>query len=606
MRLQLNTIDIAIVIAYLAATIVLGFWVSHRASKNLDSYFLGGKVMPWYILGISNASGMFDITGTMWLVYIGFVYGLKSAWLPWLWPTFNQIFLMVYLSTWLRRSNVLTGAEWITTRFGTGRGATLAYVSVVIFALVSVVGFLAYDFKGIGKFASIFLPWDLSPDTYAIIILGITTVYVVKGGMFSVVLTEILQFTIMTVASLAVGIIAMYKVSPAMIDQAVPDGWKSIFFGWNLNLDWSASLASVNQKIIDDGYSLFTIFFMMMAFKGILVSMAGPAPNYDMQRILATRNSREASLMSGFVNVVLFFPRYMLISGLIVLALVYFIPELQAMGDKPDFELILPYAIKNFIPMGLMGILIAGLLAAFMSTYAATVNAAPAYIVNDIYKRFINPHADQKKYVRISYVASVSVVVVGILFGLIVESINDVTLWIVNALWAGYAASNVLKWYWWRFNGYGFFWGMISGIIAALIAPLVMDTYVPHLNVIYGFPPILLVSILGCVLGSLLTAPEDEAVLKKFYTAVRPWGFWGPIYKKVIQENPAFQKNDRLGMDCANVLTGMIWQTALVALPMYIMIREVPGIAGALAVVIVTTFLLKVNWYDQLETEDIQ
>ena len=321
MQLQLNTVDIVIIMAYLVTTIVLGFWVSRRASKNLDSYFLGGKVMPWYILGVSNASGMFDITGTMWLVYIGFVYGLKSAWLPWLWPTFNQIFLMVYLSTWLRRSNVLTGAEWITTRFGTGRGATLAYVSVVIFALVSVVGFLAYDFKGIGKFASIFLPWDLSPDTYAIIILCLTTVYVVKGGMFSVVLTEILQFTIMTVASLAVGIIAIYKVTPAMIDQVIPAGWKSIFFGWNLNLDWPASLASVNQKIIDDGYSLFTIFFMMMAFKGILVSMAGPAPNYDMQRILATRNAREASLMSGFVNVVLFFPRYMLISGLIVLAL---------------------------------------------------------------------------------------------------------------------------------------------------------------------------------------------------------------------------------------------------------------------------------------------
>ncbi|HQH71030.1 MAG TPA: Na+:solute symporter [bacterium] len=604
MQLQLNTVDIVIIMAYLVATIVLGFWVSRRASKNLDSYFLGGKVMPWYILGVSNASGMFDITGTMWLVYIGFVYGLKSAWLPWLWPTFNQIFLMVYLSTWLRRSNVLTGAEWITTRFGTGRGATLAYVSVVIFALVSVVGFLAYDFKGIGKFASIFLPWDLSPDTYAIIILSLTTVYVVKGGMFSVVLTEILQFTIMTVASLAVGIIAMYKVTPAMIDQVIPAGWKSIFFGWNLNLDWSASLASVNQKIIDDGYSLFTIFFMMMAFKGILVSMAGPAPNYDMQRILATRNAREASLMSGFVNVVLFFPRYMLISGLIVLALGYFIPELRAMGDKPDFELILPYAIKNFIPMGSMGILIAGLLAAFMSTYAATVNAAPAYIVNDIYKKFINPHAEPKTYVRISYVASVSVVVVGILFGLIVESINDVTLWIVNALWAGYAASNVLKWYWWRFNGYGFFWGMISGIAAALITPLVMNAYVPHLNAIYGFPPILLVSTIGCILGSLLTAPEDEAVLKKFYATVRPWGFWGPIDKKVKQENPAFQKNDRLGMDCANVLTGMIWQVALIALPMYIVIREVQGIVGALAVVIVTTYLLKVNWYDRLEAED--
>jgi hypothetical protein len=120
--------------------------------------------------------------------------------------------------------------------------------------------------------------------------------------------------------------------------------------------------------------------------------------------------------MSGFVNVALFFPRYMMVTGFTVLALVYFMPQLQGMGENLDFELIMPYAIKNFIPVGLTGVLIAGLLAAFMSTFAATVNAAPPYIVNDIYKRYINPNADPKKYVRLSYVASLVLVVAGIAF----------------------------------------------------------------------------------------------------------------------------------------------------------------------------------------------
>ncbi|MBN1855291.1 MAG: hypothetical protein JW829_21350 [Pirellulales bacterium] len=100
--MTLHYVDVAIIIVYLVSTILIGFWVSKRASKNLDSYFLGGKSLPWYLLGISNASGMFDITGTMWLVYLLFIYGLKSIWIPWVWPTFNQIFLMVYLATWLR------------------------------------------------------------------------------------------------------------------------------------------------------------------------------------------------------------------------------------------------------------------------------------------------------------------------------------------------------------------------------------------------------------------------------------------------------------------------------------------------------------------------
>ena len=125
--MHLHTIDIAIIIAYLCSSVFIGYWVSHRASRDMQAYFLGGNAMPWYVLGISNASGMFDISGTMLLVYWMFVYGLKSVWIPWLWPTFNQIFLMVYLSTWLRRSNVMTGAEWIKTRFGNGtRRATLA------------------------------------------------------------------------------------------------------------------------------------------------------------------------------------------------------------------------------------------------------------------------------------------------------------------------------------------------------------------------------------------------------------------------------------------------------------------------------------------------
>ena len=130
----------------------------------MQAYFLGGNKMPWYVLGISNASGMFDISGTMLLVYWMFIYGLKSVWIPWLWPTFNQIFLMVYLSAWLRRSKVMTGAEWIKTRFGTGRGAQLSHLIVVIYAFVSIIGFFSYGFKGIGKFAATFLPWHLSPN----------------------------------------------------------------------------------------------------------------------------------------------------------------------------------------------------------------------------------------------------------------------------------------------------------------------------------------------------------------------------------------------------------------------------------------------------------
>ena len=601
-RVKLHPIDIAIILTYLLTSVVVGYWVSRRASRDTKAYFLGGNTLPWYFLGVSNASGMFDIAGTMWLVYLMFLYGLKSAWIPWLWPVFNQIFLMVYLSAWLRRSNVTTGAEWIRTRFGTGRGAHLSHLIVVIYALVSVIGFLTYGFKGIGKFAVDFLPWHLSANQYALILMGITTFYVVKGGMFSVVITEVLQFCILSVASIAIGIIAIARVSPEALHRVVPVGWDQIFFGWHLNLDWSGLIAAANAKIAEDGYTIFGAFFMMMLFKGILISMAGPAPNYDMQRILSTRNPREASMMSAMVNVVLNVPRYFMIAGLTILALVFYSDKIRAMGAKMDFEMVLPDALTQFVPAGLLGLLVAGLLAAFMSNFAATVNAAPPYLVNDIYRRFINPHASERTYVRLSYLASFGVVVLGVTFGWFVGSIDAVIKWIVSALWGGYIASNILKWYWWRFNGFGYFWGMVAGIAGSLIVPFAL----PDVSALSSFPIILGFSVAGAFAGTLLTQPEDEEVLKDFYKRVRPWGFWGPIRDRVMKDDPSFVPNPDFARDMFNIVVGVAWQTSLIAFPVYIVIRRMESAIIAIVVVLVTSTILKFTWYDHLRTMDVE
>jgi len=598
---HLHLVDMVIIVSYLATSVLVGYWVSKRASRDIKSYFLGGNVMPWYVLGISDASGMFDIAGTMWLVYIMFVYGFKSLWIPWLWPVFNQIFLMVYMSSWLRRSNAMTGAEWIKTRFGTGRGAQLSHLIVVIFALVSVVAFLSYAFKGIGKFATDFLPWHLSANEYALILMGITTFYVVKGGMFSVVITEVIQFCILSTASIVLGIIAMRRVSPDMLRRAIPAGWDQLFFGWRLDLDWSGLISSVNAKITEDGYSLFGFFFMMLLFKGVLVSAAGPAPNYDMQRILSTRSPREASLMNAWVNVVLIFPRYFLITGLTILALVFYSDSLRAMGSNLDFEMILPYALDRFVPPGLLGLIVAGLLAAFMSNFAATVNAAPPYIVNDIYKRFINPHADPKTYVRLAYLSSLLVVVAGVSVGWFVESIDTVIKWIVAALWGGYTASNVFKWYWWRFNGYGYFWGMVSGIGASLVLPFAL----PSVSALNSFPLILAIALVGCLAGTLLTKPEDDEVLMTFYRRVRPWGFWGPILEKVRREDPGFQPNKDFWRDMFNIVVGISWQMSLVAFPVCIVIRKFDSALMSFAMIAATSLILKLTWYDHLDAREI-
>src|SRR5262249_18897627 len=162
--------------------------------------------------------------------------------------------------------------------------------SVVIFALVSVIAFTGYAFVGISIFSSIFLPKILSPNTYALIIVGVTTLYTVMGGLYSVVLTDLIQFVIKFVCCVVLAGLAIWKVAPSLVQCVGPPGWDDIFFGWRLNLDWIHLLPAAQSKIAADGYTLFGAFFMMAVFKGILVSTAGPAPNYDMQRILAAKS----------------------------------------------------------------------------------------------------------------------------------------------------------------------------------------------------------------------------------------------------------------------------------------------------------------------------
>jgi hypothetical protein len=231
-----------------------------------------------------------------------------------------------------------------------------------------------------------------------------------------------------------------------------------------------------------------------------------------------------------------------------------------------------------------------------MSNFAATVNAAPAYLVNDIYKRYINPNAPAKRYVWLSYVASFGVVVVGLLFGLFTHSINSIVQWIVSGLWGGYTASNVLKWYWWRFNGWGYFWGMLTGIVSSLTAPLIF----PTLHAINGFPIILGISIAGCLLGTFLTKAEDDSVLEDFYRRVRPWGFWGPVYRKIVAQDPTFQRNKDFFRDLFNIAVGTVWQTCFIVLAMFVVLRDFQKAGITLAILIATSVILKINWYNRL------
>ena len=620
----METIDLLIILTYIILTIGLGIWVSKKATKGLDSYFLGGKSIKWYYLGLSNGSGMFDVSGTAWMVGILFLYGLKSFMFMWLWPIWNQIFIMMFLAVWIRRSNVMTGSEWILTRFGDKKSGRASHLIVAIFAIIAAIGFIAYFFEGVGKFLTIILPWDLtleiaetvlfnSEESYALIIIILTTIYTIKGGMFSVVATEVLQYGIMIIAAVLVAGYAFFAISDLEINNVISTEWRNVFFGWELETHWSDQFQAFNDLIDSEGFKMFGALIGMTLFKGFFASIAGPTPSFDMQRILSTKNIKEAAYMSGFTNLILFIPRYLLIGGIVVIALVAVSPEMIANPDLNggDLEILLPKVINFHVPVGIKGLLLAGLLAAFMSTFSAFVNAGPAYIVNDIYKKYYKPNASSKHYIKVSYIASFVVVFLGVFMGFFADSINSLTLWITSALFGGYVAANFLKWIWWRFNGWGYFWGMLVGLVVASLqyalyqnkenfSPDTLLYEMSHIQAIYLFPIIFIISLIGSFLGTFLTKPTEMSTLKSFYKSVRPWGWWGPVYKELLKEDNSFKKNTDFWKDMVNCVIGIIWQSSMIVMPIYFVIRDYPKAIIALTIFVTTSIILKFTWLDRI------
>lgn len=608
--MKLHTIDLLIIVVYLIITVLIGLLMHRKARQSHQDYMIGGKKLPWYLLGLSNASDMFDISGTMWMVALCYVYGLKSIWIVWLWPVFNQVFLMMYLSKWLRRSNVSTGAEWLQTRFGQGRDSQFSHAITVIFALIGCLGFLAYGFVGLGKFIELFIPWEVvlpylpfelapqyAPHFYGIVFTCFVTFYTLLGGMHSVVWSDLLMYSVLAVASICVAMIAAINLQGQTLP--VPAGWDSPFFNWELGLNWSPINVEVQQKINSDGYAPWGAFFMMMLFKGILASLAGPTPNYDMQKILASRTPEEAAKMSGFVSLILLPIRYSMVIGFTVLALLYVDKLDLNSASGVDFERILPATLVDSLPVFVRGLVVAGLVAAFMGTFAGTLNTAHSYFVNDVYLKYFKPAANLRQTLNAHYLTGISMVALSIVLGFMSNSVDAILQWLASGLYGGYIASNVLKWHWWRFNASGFAWGMSTGVLAALLIPILAPDVLP----LWLFPLMFIAPFSASIIASLLTPASDEATLIHFYKRVRPWGFWKSIHAKVLAQDPDFVSDANPGRDALNVVLGILAQCCLTLLPMYLVLWMKLPLLAVVLILAVCSFVLKYTWWNPLNVK---
>lgn len=575
----MHLIDYTIILVYLGSLVLLGLYFHRRAGNSIDEYFLGGRTIPWWILGASGMASNLDITGTMLISSLFYVFGVKGFFVEIRGGVVLVLaFMMILLGKWHRRSGVMTIAEWMEFRFGAGRQGEAARLLSTVSILLGTVGIIGYFFVGIGKFLSLFLPF--SPLTCALGMIIIALFYTTLSGLWGVVFTDLIQAGLIGFATLYISIKAFTSVDLATLHSITPDGWSDLLPSWRLSMP--------------GGYEMYNLFGLSVIFfflKTMIEGLGTPGA-YMAQRFFAARSDRDTGYMSILWIFLLSF-RWPFIIGVAVLGL-----SLGAQVSEP--EMVLPVVLAHMVPVGLKGLILASLLAAAMSTFDSTINAAASYMVNDIYLKYIKPDASRKQSVRAGYVSSLLIVAVGVLIGLSTPSINAIWGWITMSLVAGMVLPNFLRWYWWRFNGYGYALGTGVGIIGAIF----QKVFFPSLYEWQSFILVGCLSFTGMILGTLLTPPTDETTLDQFYRKTRPIGLWKKIACRMETEQVQRIKTENR-RDVIALFFAVPWQMSLFLLPTFLVIHKWSHVFTFGVVLAITTIGLYYFWFRHLQNETL-
>ena len=518
----LATVDIVIIVGFLLLVTIVGYAMSRVASNGIDDYFLGGNKIPWWVLGISTSTSNFDMAGTMIIVAVVFSLGYKGFLVEIRGGVgLSLAFLLVSVGKWLRRSRVMTSAEWMKLRFGTDRPGRTAHLLSAIANIVLSVGMIIYFSKGVGKFLTHFMPVSEFYATAGMVSIGLF--YTLMSGLYGVVFTDVIQMILLTFTAIFVTVKA-FDMTP---DVTFPEGFLSL----DLENPGATGQALLGQDPTtwEPIFAVFGICVFLWVVRSSLEGMGGVG-GYTDQRFFAARSEREASLLT-LEAIVLSVFRWTMVAGLVVMGFHLIStggPGADIIAEDP--EQVLPVVLGQMLPAGVRGIVIAGLIAAAMSTFDSTLNAGAAYIVKDVYQSYLNPEATSKQLIRVSQGATVGLCVVGVSLAAVVPDINQIWGLITMGLGGGLFVPLFLRWYWPRFNGYGFAAGTGAGIVAALIfnAALGWPLY-------YSFPTILGAALVSSVVVTLMTAAPDEETLVQFFEQVNPWGLWGGVARRAVE-----------------------------------------------------------------------
>lgn len=569
----LSQLDWVIIGIFFVILISIGYASSFRAGKDTTSFFLSGRNMPWWLLGISMVATTFSADTPNLVTDMVRTGGVASNWQWWAFLLTGMLTVFVYAKLW-SRSKVMTDLEFYELRYAGKMAAFLRGFRAVYLGYFFNVMVIATVSLAFIKIAAVMM--GLQPSTALIIASVIVVFYSSLGGLKSILWTDLFQFSFAMFGAI---LAAVYIVGSPEVG-----GLTRLMEHPNVS-DKLSLIPSISQPEL-----FVSIFLIPIAVQWWAVWYPGAEPGgggYVAQRMLAAKNESHAvgaTLLFNFFHYALR-PWPWILVGLA--SLVVF-PDIASMtAQYPDVpeqyiqnDFAYPAMLREFLPSGLLGLVVASLIAAFMSTTASQLNWGSSYLVNDFYGRFYKPEATEKQRIRFGRVSTVVLMISSVLLALVLQNALQAFQYILM-IGAGTGLLYILRWFWWRINAYSEVSAMIAAGAFSLMFILVenfvmirlqddmvdvfgLQTSMSYWNVIKLLGTVVLTSVTW-ILVTLVTSPVDQPTLRNFYSRIRPGGpGWKHVVDQAEREGVHLVKEDQLKWDVPTGILCMILGTLMI------------------------------------------
>jgi SSS family solute:Na+ symporter len=514
---SLQPLDYAVMGAYMLALIAIGLFLRTRAGNDMESYFLAGRSLPGWLNGTSYAATCLNADVAPAYCGMTVITGVFISW--WYLSRFGlalMIGAVLFAAAW-RRLRIMTSPEFYELRFGGGPAVTIRTWVALRSAFVAVVAWTGAGLLGMHKVAQPMLGWNI--ETTFAVVLPILLFYVLLSGYLGVVISDFFQTLVIIGSSLVlVGAVLVDFGGPANLYQQL------VATAGPGSVNWYPPMSHELLGVL--GVVAWTIG-TAVGYGGDTAPMSGAMEG---QRILSCRDGKEAAKMYVWTQVVLFF-----------MLLIITLPALGAIVRWPGLrdgtinkELAYGMLLGHYLPAGLLGLAVSGILAAIMSTVSSNMNFGAQVFLNDVYKRSLVPRASERHYLTVGRMVAALIVVLAMLVATRVENVIDIAVFMLG-LSAAELTANWAQWWWWRFNGKARLAASFGGPLLFLLNQLVVFRY--FIDAGESTPYIVVFASMGAttllwLTVAWLTPPEPEEKLIEFYLRARPMGWWGPIARK--------------------------------------------------------------------------